>query len=128
MFKNRSKVLLVANILATAYVVYVTVYFFGGIASDSAAGQDGDAVVGAIATAIVMPHLIANGVGVIFGWVGFLLKNNWGPLVGAILYSVGLVLFPMYFMFSIPIIVFGFIGFAKQRKINSLAKQGITAV
>ncbi len=39
-------------------------------------------------------------------------------LVGAILYSAGTLLFLMYAVFGVPIIILGFIGYAKQKKIN----------
>lgn len=114
MFEKRSKVLFVCGILAAIYVIYLIVYFAGSTTSDDAT----EAIGGAIATAIVMPHMIVMAVGAIFTWVGFCLKKNWGALVGAILYCVGLVLFPLYFMFALPLIILGFIGFANQRKLS----------
>ena len=40
------------------------------------------------------------------------------PLGGAILYSVGTLFFLMYAMFGIPILVLGFVGYSKQKKLN----------
>ena len=112
--KKRSIVLLIATVLATAYSIYLFCYFVGNTASSSGA----EALGGAIATALVTPHAIMFLIGAVFGWLGFLLKQSWAALVAGILYSVGGVLFPLYFMFSVPILVLGFIGFAKQKKIN----------
>lgn len=113
-FEKRSKVLFICALLATVYVIYLIVYFMGTTASSDST----EAIGGAIATVIIMPHLVLNALGAIFNWVGVLLRKNWGALTGAILYAVGLVLFPPYFLFSIPLIILGFTGYAKQKKLN----------
>ncbi len=115
--KKRSVMLIVATLLATAYAVYLFVYFLGATASADGA----EALGGAIATALVTPHAIMFLIGAIFGWIGVLFRKAWAALVGAILYSVGAVLFFAYFMFSVPLLILGFIGYSKQRKINRLS-------
>ncbi len=110
----RSKVLFAASALATAYSVYLIIYFAGGVMNADGA----EAVGGTIATALVMPHMAMFLIGAIFGWIGFLAKKSWAALVAAILYSVGTLIFVMYAMFGIPILVLGFIGYSKQKKIN----------
>lgn len=111
----RSKILFVANALATLYTVYLISYFGGGVLNADGA----EAVGGAIATALVTPHMMMFFIGAIFGWIGFLAKKSWAALVAAILYSVGTLFFLMYAMFGVPILVFGFIGYNKQKKLNS---------
>ena len=111
----RSKILFVANILATLYTVYLISYFSGATASADGA----EAIGGAIATAMVTPHMIMFLIGAIFGWIGFVIKKSWAALVAAILYSVGTLFFLMYAMFGIPILVLGFVGYAKQKKLNA---------
>ncbi len=118
--KKRSIMLLVATILSTAYAIYLLCYFVGGTAA--ASGTE-EAIGGAIATALVMPHLILFLIGAIFGWVGFLFKKAWLALVAAILYSVGTLFFLAYAMFGIPLLILGFVGYAKQRKINKELKK-----
>ena len=113
--KQRSKTLFIATTLATIYVVYLISYFFGSTMSSSDATE---AIGGAIATALVMPHMIMFFIGAIFGWLGYLGKLSWSALVAAILYSVGAVMFIAYFMFAVPILVLGFVGYSKQKKIN----------
>ena len=81
MFKNRSKVLFITAILATLYVVYLMSYFGSSIGDLNSAEE----LSGAIATALVTPHLIVMGLGAIFSWLGFFLKKSWGALVGVIL-------------------------------------------
>lgn len=110
----RSKILFIASTLATLYTVYLISYFGGGTLNADGA----EAVGGAIATALVTPHMIMFLIGAIFGWIGFLAKKSWAALVAAILYSVGTLFFLLYAMFGIPILVFGFIGYSKQKKLN----------
>ncbi len=110
----RSKVLLVSNIIATLYVVYLVTYFGGSVLSSSGA----EAVGGAIATALVMPHMFMFLIGAVFGWIGYFIKASWSALVGAILYALGTLFFLAYFMFGVPILVLGFIGYSKQKKLN----------
>lgn len=112
MFKNRSKVLFVATILATLYVLYLMIYFGGSMTSTDSA----EAIGGAIATALVTPHMVVIGIGAVFAWISFFAKNSWGALVGAILYCCGALLFLLYAVFSIPLIILGFIGYANQKK------------
>ena len=114
----RSKSLFVANILATIYTIYLITYFGGGTLNADGA----EAVGGAIAIALVMPHMIMFLIGAVFGWLGFLAKKSWAALVGAILYSVGTLFFLMYAMFGVPILIFGFIGYSKQKKLNTQNK------
>ena len=113
--KKRSVFLFIATLLSTAYAIYLICYFVGGTAN---ASDTGEAIGGAIATALVMPHMIMFLIGCVFGWLGFLFKKSWSALVAAILYSVGTLFFLVYAMFSIPLLIFGFIGYANQKKIN----------
>ncbi len=118
MFKNRSKVLFVCALLASLYLLYLLIYFGGTMASEDTA----EALGGALAAAIVTPHMVMIGLGAIFSWLGFFLRKSWAALVGAILYCVGALIFMLYIMFCIPLIVLGFVGYAKQNKINKATK------
>lgn len=115
--KKRSVALCIATLLATAYAVYLFVYFVGG----TAASEGAEALGGAIATALVTPHALMFLIGAVFGWLGFLLKKSWAALVAAILYSVGTLLFLAYAMFGVPILIIGFVGYSKQKKLNKAA-------
>lgn len=117
MFEKRSKILLVTAILATIYVIYLIIHFGGSLSS----ADSSEAIGGAIATALVTPHMIAIGIGAIFSWLGFFLQKSWGALVGAILYCVGALLFLIYAMFCIPLIILGFIGYANQKKLTKVS-------
>lgn len=114
LFDHRSKVLFVCALLATIYVIYLIVYFMGV----STVPDEAEALGGMVATAVVMPHMATSGLGAIFSWLGFFLRKNWAALTGAILYCVGLVLFPLYFMYSAPLIILGFVGYSKQKELQ----------
>lgn len=113
MFKERSKVLFFSSLITTAYVVYLMVHF----GSSFFASNSAEVVGGALATALVTPHMLFIGLGVVFSWIGFLFKKSWAALVAAILYCVGAILFLMYALFVIPSILLGFVGYAKQKKL-----------
>lgn len=113
--RKRSIMLTIATILSTAYAIYLFVYFIGGTAT---ATDSAEMIGGAIATALVIPHAVMFLIGAIFSWVGLLFKKTWGALVAAILYSVGTLFFLAYFMFGVPLLIFGFIGYANQKKLN----------
>lgn len=114
MFKNRSKVLFICAILATIYVIYLISYFAHGM-GDLNSGEE---IGAAFATAMVTPHIVIIGIGAIFSWLGFFLRKSWCALVGAILYCIGSLMFILYIMFGIPLIILGFIGYTKQKKLN----------
>ena len=113
MFKNRSKILFVCALLATLYVIYLISYFTSSVGDMNSSEEIG----GAIATALVTPHIVIMGLGAIFSWLGFFLRKSWGALVGAILYCVGALMFILYAVFCIPLIVLGFIGYSKLKKL-----------
>ncbi len=112
--RKRSILLTIATVLASAYAVYLFCYFVGG----TAAASGTDAIGGAIATALVTPHAVTILIGAVFGWVGVLAKKSWAALASAILYSVATLLFLAYAMFTIPLLILGFIGYANQKKLN----------
>lgn len=106
--------LIISTVLATVYSIYLACSFIGGAASSDIS----QAIAGAVATALVAPHMIMFSVGAVFGWIGVLAKKSLSALVAAILYAVGTLLFLAYAMFGVPILVLGFIGYANQKKIN----------
>lgn len=115
MFKERSKALFACAIIATIYTIYLVCYFSSSMLTDSTS----EAIGGALATALVTPHMVAIGLGAVFSWIGFIIKKSWAALVGAILYCVGALLFILYAAFCIPLIILGFVGFSNQKKLSS---------
>ena len=112
--RKRSIFLWIATILATAYSVYMFIYFVGG----TAASEGTDALAGTIATALVAPNMISFSIGSVFGWVSFGTKKSWAALVAAICYAAGALLFLPYAIVCVPLLILGFIGFAMQLRIE----------
>jgi len=115
MFQGRSKAAFVAALLGTAYAIYSVVYWSGAVGS---ASGDAEAVGAAIATALVLPHMLVTVLGAIFAIIGFFTRKAGLTLTGAILFAVAAVLFLVYAVFLIPSIIFGLVGYANQKKLN----------
>ena len=97
---KRSKLLLISGILSTAYLIYILNYFIGGIFS-----SDGiESISAGIASALVTPHMLLVGLGVLFNWIGWAMKLRWAALVAWILYAVSILLILM-FIFGIFVII-----------------------
>ncbi len=102
-----NKLLLTSFILGALYAFYLIAYFFN-VGSSS--------VGGAIATALVMPHMICVVLAVIFNGLGCFKNSRGFTLTGAILYAVSIVLFIPYFIFVIIQMILSFVGFSKLGK------------
>lgn len=111
--KKQNVCLLISLILGVLYLLYSASYWSGAIGSSSSTAEQ----VGAgIATVLVMPHLICTALAVIFNALGLFMHKRGFALTGAILYTVALVLFPVYFMFVIIEMILSYIGYAKMKK------------
>lgn len=110
--KNKNKILLISFLLGLIYSLYLILYFSGVFGAGSSSEQAG----AAIATVIVMPHMIVTILATIFNGLGCFLEKRGFALTGAILYAVAMALMPMYFMFVILQMILSFIGFTKLKK------------
>ena len=108
---KRSKLLLSSGIIGTLYLIYLLVYFSGGITSSNGA----EALGAGIAAALVTPHMVCVGVAVIFSWLGWALRARLAALVAGILYAVSIVCMFIYAMFVVLEMIFCFIAFAKMK-------------
>lgn len=105
--------LLISLVIGILYLIYSLFYWSGAFGGEeSLAGQIG---IG-IATALVAPHLIVTALAALFNALGLFMRKRAFALTGAILYTVAVILFPLYFMFVIIEVIFSFIGFAKMSK------------
>ena len=111
MEKKKSILLLISAILGCAYLIYSIVYWSG---INSGSSSSAESIGFGIATAIVFPHLIATAVAFIFNLLGWIMNHKWFALTGAILYTVALLLFPLYFMFVIAEMILSYVGFARM--------------
>lgn len=111
--KKLNKLLLISFIIGALYLIYSAFYWSGAAGSGANTAEQ----IGAgIATALVMPHLVMTVLAVIFNALGLFMHKRGYALTGAILYTVAIVLFPVYFMFVIVEMILSYIGFAKMKK------------
>ena len=92
-------------LLTVLYALYIISYFYN--ASSENAG-------GAIATAIVTPHMVCVAIAAIMTIIGFLGKARWAFLVAGILLIVAAVVFLMYAPFVLLQAVLAFITYARM--------------
>ena len=111
---KKSKCLLISWILGVLYVLYLIGYIVNTNASMT---ETAEAIGAGIATVIIMPHLICTVLAVIFNVLGWAMNKRGFALTGAILYTVALVLMPLYFMFVIIQMILSYVGFAKLKTI-----------
>lgn len=115
--KKKSMSLAIGGIIGIAYAIYLISYFGGAIfGTDDAAA----AVGGAIAAALVTPHILFVVLAVIFNIIAFLTNKTWAAVTAGILYLVAGVVFMMYLFFVIPSAILSFVGCSK---LNKLKKQ-----
>lgn len=108
-----NKCLLISLIIGACYALYSASYWTGANSGNS----DVATQLGAgIATALVTPHLVCTGLAVIFNALSVFMRSRGFALTCAILYTVALVTFPMYFMFVIIEMILSYIGFATMKK------------
>lgn len=112
--QKKNKLLLISMILTGLYLIYIIAYF-GGILANT--GVDSyEYVGGAIASALVFPHLICVFIGFIFNCLAFFMNKRAFALVAGILYAVSMVLFMIYFLFILVQMILCFVAFAKMPK------------
>lgn len=115
--KKMSKLLLISFIIGVLYLIYSAGYWSGAFSPDL---EDAEQIGGMLATALVAPHLVATTLAVLFNCLGLFMRSRGFALAGAILYSVAILFFPMYFMFVIIEAILSYIGFAKMKKESNL--------
>ncbi len=115
LFNQRSKAFFTSTLLASLYLIYVISYFL----SIQGKGDTAEQIGSGLAAALVTPHMVVLGIGVIFGWLAFGLKSSGFALTASILFTVAGVMFIPYIFFVIPSMILGFVGYAKQKNINN---------
>ena len=125
---KKSKCLLISWILGVLYALYLigyigvlyALYLIGYIVNTNAFMTETAEAIGAgITTVIIMPHLICTVLAVTFNILGWAMNKRGFALTGAILYTVALVLMPLYFMFVMIQMILSYVGFAKLKTITA---------
>lgn len=91
-----------AMVLTVLYAGYLLVYF-SEVGSSS--------VGGALASAIVMPHMLCVAIAAVFSCVGFFGKKRWAMLTSGILMIAAAVMFTTYAPMVIPQAILFFIAY-----------------
>lgn len=110
---KKNKLLLISLVVGAAYLIYSAWYWMGAVVSSTGAEAAGAGIAGML----VMPHLVCTFIAVAFNALGFFLNKQSFALVGGILYSVAMVLFPMYFFFVLPEAILSFVAYAQMKKV-----------
>ena len=92
-------------VLTVLYAIYIISYF-------SKVG--GENLGGALATAIVTPHMVCVAIAAVMSVIGFFGKARWGFLVTGILLVVAAVIFLTYAMMVIIQAILAFIAYARM--------------
>ena len=115
MSKNKRSILaLISLILGALYLVFIINYFFN---APGKAANSTEAVGVGLAITIVLPHLISVAIAVLMNALGYFMHMRGFVLTGAILYTVAIALFPLYFMFVIIQAILSYIAFARMKKV-----------
>ena len=121
---RRSKVALVFAVLSVVYSVVQAVArtrsqaaltdlfesepFLAGLGS----------VAGTVASIALLPHFLSSVAASVLGLVGFVTRNDGLLLAAAIMITVAVVLFFVAALWLVPLVVLGFWGYSRQRRIN----------
>ena len=136
---KRSKTLLVANILATLYAVFLFFKFemeilrLGGteyihtlkqllqLLFDLLGMSSPAATFLSVLLILLRIHVYGFILGSIIGWIAWACKKSGSAKLAATLYLIATICFPLYFFFGLPITIVGFVGAGKQKAINKAA-------
>lgn len=103
--------LLVAFVLGVAYSMFILYYF-----ATYKTNNEWEALGAGIAMHLLTPHLVCTVLATIFNGLGVFFNRKGFALTGAILYSVAIILFPIYWMFVVCQAILSFVGFSLMCK------------
>lgn len=112
---KKSKVMFICSVLGLMYTIYIIYYFIGVNAQSSGLTE---VLGGALATALVLPHIVLVLLATIFAIIAFFLISKGFSITAGILYSVGGVMFLPYIFFVIPMVILSFAGAVMSGKIH----------
>lgn len=114
---QKSKLALISLILSTLYVTYL-IYYVSSTGSKASSGDSAAQVGTTIGIAIILPHLICTGIALLMNILGYFLNVRGLVLTAAILYTVAIVLMPVYAPFVLVQTILCYIAFVKMKKIK----------
>jgi len=116
MFKQRSMMLFITMILGIAYAVFI-LFSFKEL-SDQAAEEDNIFI--AFFAIFLIPHIVVTLLATLLIVCSFIFKNPTLALVSSIFYLLAAVLFVIYGIFLIPVVILGFIAYARQKRLSKV--------
>lgn len=112
--KDKLNVLLfISFILTLLYLAYTLIVWVGTMMNSS---SEAIALGAGLAIIFVFPHYLLTFMGFIFNGLGLFLNKRGFALTGAILYSVAILILPIYFIFILVPMILSYIGFAQIKK------------
>lgn len=115
-FNSKSKILCLSAVLGIIYTIYVITYFTG---VNTGTTDTAESIGGAIATALVAPHMFLVALATIFNILAFFISSKGFAITAGVLFCVGGVLFLPYILFVVPMIVLSFVGVSRVAKIKA---------
>ena len=100
--KNRSKTLIISMLLGVAYSIFLMSSFYDVTMN----GNGMDFIAGSIASAMVLPHMLATIAGAVFSVVAVIINKRWSAMVALIMYAI----------FTLPIAIIATIGYVRMKK------------
>jgi hypothetical protein len=112
MFKNISKSIIISISLGTAYLIYLIITY----STIDINEEDAPAFL-IIFMTLSLPHLYLTGFACLIGLVAIITKKPALALISALSFFGAAIIFPLYAIFLLPSILFGFIGYRNQKRL-----------
>ena len=109
---RKSIMLLVSWLLVLVYMALMIMSISKGFAD----GSDFEKLGTAVMTMMMYPHLITVAIGLLFNILGWALHKPGYALTCAILYTVGMVLFPFFFFMLLVQTILSYVAYAKMKR------------
>lgn len=109
---KRSKLLLVSWILSVLYCVMLIASLGGMYGSSDSYNQAASVFL----TILLYPHMIVVFLGLLFNILGWSLNKAGYALTGAILYTVGIVLMPVYIFFILIQTILSYVAYVMMKR------------
>ena len=113
---KKSKLALISLMLSALYAAYL-IYYVSSTGSKASSGDSATQVDTTIGIVIILPHLICTGIALLMNILGYFLNVRGLILTAAILYTIAIVLMPVYAPFVLVQTILCYIAFTKMKKI-----------
>lgn len=111
--KHKGQICLWISMIISAFYLGFSIPYW--MNAGSGASSAVESIASGIAATIVFPHLICAIIAVIFNLFAIIMYKPGFALASAILYTVSMVLFPMYWMFIAVQVVLMYVAFARMK-------------